>query len=757
MIEGAATVRRFRWADVPAPALGTAPDALAGRRVAVCNGTGQAAEAVSRGLARYGATRWRPGDTGFPDAIVDLTLPDPFDPSAPGAADPAVTRTLALLRHCYADWAGETDARRLAYLAVTYLDGASGYRGDPIHQPLGGIWAGLAKTLPREIPAVNARVIDVHRPDLADLPDIVAAELYAGGPAEIGYRDGARRMLVPRPSTVAKPTVALADDDVVLVCGGGSGIGFELARTLVREFGCHIVVTGRAEAPTGDEEWLRLDEAGFETYRQRHLRAAAGTDRLARTRADLAKLANLRALHANLRAVADAGLPLRYLRCDHTDPADLDRLLDRIGPRLAGAVYLAGVDRPARLPKKPDTDFLAGISVKVTGFLLLFNALRERKPRFLCASGSLTGRLGGMVGELDYAAANEALARIGLWAKADSGLDVLTVCWPLWRGLSVSANVDAALKYMPAMDPAEGLARWTAELLAPHDGETAFLGPIGQGVSLAQAGQFTAEPALPGFAEVYPRIFHRGTPLLWRPGVRLIAEITCTAETTPIATDFLVADDPALPISVLLENVLRGGEWLIPESPRELSEISIDPVGLRLTDSTLTLERRAEADADGRSIRVTVHATGGAEVARLTVRYGNPPELPPVPIPATSGEPVPAPSGPLRWRGVILRAGRWRRHPDGTRTADVRPVAPADLWAAEPAPETLLPIAALEHILRETPAEPGGVLRIDRLVLGGQPGRADLVLGAPAADTWYAIDRRTGHVALMLRRSQHRP
>ncbi|WP_107655944.1 KR domain-containing protein [Nocardia suismassiliense] len=754
-LDDGATVRRFRWVNVPAPVLDS-PHRLAGRRVAVCNGTDAAAESVSVALARRGAVCWRPGEPGAPDAIVDLTLPDRFDPRDPHAADKAVTRTLALLRHCYPDWAEEVDARRLAYLAVTYLDGESGYRGDPIYQPLGGLWAGLAKTLPREIPNVNARVIDVARPDLAELADLVAAELYARGPAEIGYRDGVRRMLVPRPEPVAAPTVTLTEDDVVLVCGGGTGIGFELARALAREHGCRVVVTGRAQPPVGTEDWLGLDEAGFEAYRQEHLRAAAGTGRGREVRGRLGKLANLRALQANLRSVAESGLPLRYSRCDHADPADLDRLLDEIGPPLAGVVYLAGVDRPARLPKKSDIDFLAGISVKVTGFLRLVTALRERKPRFLCASGSLTGRLGGMVGELDYAAANEALARIGLWAKATSELDVLTVCWPLWRDLSVSSNMDAALKYMPAMDPAEGLARWNAELLAPHVGEAAFLGPIGPGVSLAQAGQFTVEPGLPGFDEVYPKIFHRGEPLRWRPGSTLIAELGFSADTTPIATDFLVHGDPALPVTILLENVLRSCAWLVPEQPRELTGITVNPAGLRLVGGTLALERRAEVDADGRSIAVSVHA-GDTAVARLTVRYGDPREPPPLAIPASAGEPIPAPPGPLRWRGAIVRLAQWRRHPGGTLTASVQHTEAADVWAAEPAPEPPLPISALENILRMTPLDPDGVLRIDRLVLGQQPGRADLVLGDPSAGAWCAIDRQSGRVALNLRRSNHRP
>ena len=43
-----------------------------------------------------------------------------------------------------------------------------------------------------------------------------------------------------------------------------------------------------------------------------------------------------------------------------------------------------------------------------------------------------TGRLGGMVGQLEYAAANEALARLGRWADRLAGYPVMTLAWPTW-------------------------------------------------------------------------------------------------------------------------------------------------------------------------------------------------------------------------------------------------------------------------------------------------------------------------------------
>ncbi|GAA4827335.1 SDR family NAD(P)-dependent oxidoreductase [Saccharopolyspora rosea] len=738
-----APVRRFVWANEPARHL-VATD-LSGRSVAVLGGAPGAADAVGTALADRGAHRWRPGDGGIPDAVVDLTLAEPFRPRVPDAADAALLRTLSVLRTCYPDWSAETDARRVAYLAVTYLDGRSGYGDGPIHQPLGGIWAGLAKTLHREIPNVNARVVDVARPDSPDLPDVVAAELYGRGPAEIGYRDGLRTALVPRAAAVGAPAAPLGPDDVVLVCGGWRGIGFELAAALARR-GCRVVVTGRTAPPTGTEEWAHLDDREFDGYRRDLLRRAAadGTVRAARRHVD--RLRRRRALHANLASARAEGLPLRFAHCDTTDPRAVAELVDGI-PDLTGVVHFAGVDRPARLPAKSDRDFLAGIATKVTGFLRVFDAVRDRELRFFCNSGSLTGRLGGMVGELDYAAGNEALARLGAWARRDSGIAVQTLCWPLWRSLSESSNVDAATKYMPAMDPDDGLRQWCAELAAPRHAEVAFVGPVSGGISVAQAGGLPPEPALPGFADVHPRAFHLGEPTEWQPGRRLESEIGFRTEDTPAAGDVLVRGEPALPVAVLLENALRAAEWLEPV--RELRDLALDLGRLRLADGGIRLTRTISARPDG-SVRI-VFRTGDAVVAAMT---GHPrgPGDPPPPLPDSAGTPTAARPSTVHWRGLVVPVAPWRVHPCGTRTAAPRPCPAADLWAAEPAPTSLLPVAALENVLRMAMSgRTAERVRIARIALGREPGRADLALGEPSGGTWWAVERSTRRVALVVR------
>ncbi|MEU4538304.1 KR domain-containing protein [Streptosporangium sp. NPDC023825] len=770
-------VHRYVWEPAPAPPLPPCgPRHLAGRRIAVVGGLDGTAERVAAGLAGLGAIPWQPGDPGVPDAVVDLTLAGPFDPTDAASWEKPLTRTLAVLRHCYDDWAAESDSHRLGYLAVTYQGGHMGYGETAAHQPLGGIWAGLAKTLHREIPNVNARVVDVADPRQSDLPDIVARELYRWGLCEVGYVDGVRHTLAPRVREAPPATAAPGPRDVVLVCGGGVGIGYALATELARRHGCEVVVTGRRAAPEGTEEWLRLDPEGFEEHRHDLMRRAARDGTLRETRKRLSRLARLRELARNLRAAAEEGLRVRYEPCDLGDPAAVSALVDSLGPRLTGVVYIAGVDRPARLPAKTDTDFLAGVSVKITGFLRVFDAVRDRDLAFFCNAGSLTGRLGGMVGELDYAAGNEALARLGLWARRAGGFRVLTTCWPLWQELSASTNVDAALRYMTALDPAQGLDLWCRELLS-SSGEVTFLGRLGRELRPVQAGQFMIEQPLPGFDLAYGRIFHLGRPVDYRPPARLVARLRLDGEAVPALGDFLVDGRPALPVSLLMENALRSAEWTVPEQgpvlvPCELRDVRIDLRGLATDGGELVLDREcAGAETGGRwSTSVVFRRPGdGAVVARMAVGYDpagyDTQSVPAVPVtddaqsvPVT-GDATAATAGPVRgarpqgldWRGTLIAAGGWRRDRDGTLSAEVPPCPPADLWIADLVPGNRLPVAAVENIVRAVATGPGRRLRIGRVALHADASSAGLVVGLPGGREWHAVDSGTARVVLTLR------
>ena len=155
------------------------------------------------------------------DLLVDLNLDDATPTEALRSWRAALTQTVAAVQSVYDDWAAEGDARRCGYLAVTRLGGRMGYDGNGIRQPLGGIWAGFAKSLPYELPACRIKVLDVagHDSQCIGRPDFAGAErlrLLRGGLA----RRGENNPRMPQRTGTRTPTGPL-----VRRCGAAVGRG----------------------------------------------------------------------------------------------------------------------------------------------------------------------------------------------------------------------------------------------------------------------------------------------------------------------------------------------------------------------------------------------------------------------------------------------------------------------------------------------------------------------------------------------------
>ncbi|MEV6809881.1 KR domain-containing protein [Streptomyces sp. NPDC051132] len=774
-----APVRRMRWRLAPQPALPehTAP-AIAGARIAVLGGTPRLAARVAAQLREHGAhvlvdpghgTDWQIAG-GLPDGLVDLTLAEPFDPARTGAHAPALLRTLAALRTCYAPWAGETATRRLFYLAVTYLGGGMGFApedhtGGSGSQPLGGIWAGLAKTLHREIPNCNTRVLDTSLDESDLLPDRICRELYRWGLFEVGHRDGQRLTLRAEAQDAGPPLVPLGPEDLVLVSGGGRGIGWRIATELARTHGCRVVVTGRGPLPDpAAKPWLTAPDQDFAAHERGLWDLRAEGRPITEIRAAIATARRERDLLAHLAAAQRDGLPITYATCDFTDPDAVGRLLAQLDGPPTAVIHNAGVDTPARFPKKTDEEFLRTVATKTDGFLHLFQRVRALPLKFFCAVGSLTGRLGGMVGQLDYGAANEGLARLALWADQVAPFPVMTLCWPTWDRVGMVANFEATLRYMSALDVDEGLRLWLAELTAGTRGEVTYVGPFGKALGPLQAVGYPASEDLPGYRGLAPAIFHLGEVSTHAPHRGLTAGVTLTTAYAPALTDFEVDGAPALPVSLLLENALWSAVWLPPEDlaplvPDRIEDIRIHPEALRLDAGTAPLERTAHARyTDGDWHVDIVYRTGAApprEAAHLRVVH-RPAHAPPTTAPAQPAG-VPRPAGGaahrLRWRGRVLPVVPWQDAGPGRVLAHLTEAAANDLWMLPRWPEQSLPLTALENVLRRTRAtDPDGPaeLHIQRLSLLRPPGLARLsgarlvVEGDPRRGDWLVSEQASG-------------
>ncbi|MFC9943263.1 KR domain-containing protein [Streptomyces pratensis] len=778
--DGIQPVHRMLWHLAPAGATVSARP-LSGRTVVVVADESDVADRVrallrARGAEVADARSWTGAGNArgqVPDTIVDLTLRERFAPDARGQWRDALLRTFAVLRHCYESWSAETAAGRISYLAVTYLGGGMGYHpDDDLVQPLGGLWAGLAKTLHRELPNCAARILDVPMADTGRLPELIADELGLGGLSEIGHRDGHRWTLTPEAAGPGPATLAFDASDTLLMSGGGRGIGMALARRLAAEHGMRVVVTGRSGLPA-PETWADLTPEALQE-RRRALWAQHRDGRpVTEIRRDIARAESTWDLVGNLLRARSDGLRIDYRSCDFTDREQVEALVTAL-PGLTAVIHNAGVDRPMRLPGKSDADITEVVATKVDSFLHLFQAVRGRELKTFCTVGSLTGRLGGMVGQFDYAAANECLGRLGLWAQRQVSFPVMTLAWPTWARLGLIANFEASLRYMAAMGVADGLAHWHAEMLAGTRGEVSYVGPLGQALDPVQAVSYPMAECLPGFPATYPKIFHLGVPEYFRAHERLLSVVEFDPAGTPAVGDFTIHGEPALPVGLLLENAVRGAEWIVPDHLPPQALLSVEDLSVPWallrpgTDGRIRLRREVRgAETDGRwRVDVTFHADSADTGARMRLVFGSPDEAAGTePLPSTArhtGEATLFTEAPvLGWRGLAVPLAAWRQEGAHQLVTEVGSCHPGDLWAVPQPPACAIPIAAIENIVRAVseripglPSTPDPLTVHGISMRGPVPERTRITVD-PALGVWRVTDAATGAPVAVLHRPCH--
>ncbi|MCC8395437.1 cytochrome P450 [Paraburkholderia sp. MMS20-SJTR3] len=616
---------RFTWfASEIDPVPATPAPELGGKRVVMVNGRPGTVERVAVALARASAvvSVFAPGDAdpteaaralvrdaGPFDCIVDLGLEGGFSFASAAAWEAPMRDSVAMLQACYPDWEVEQDASRLFYLALTWMDGLMGYAdsaAEPLVQPLGGLWAGLAKTLPQEIPNCNVRVLDLAPADAARCDRLIARELYRCGLFEVGYRAGRRYTLRARrhelPAHSTDPAGELEAGDTVLFSGGARGIGLLCATALAERHGCTVIVTGREPLPDGTEAWLNLDEAGFQRYGVEQLKLATRERTPKSIREQLARLRRRRELKHSLDALAARGLPVHYRVCDVSDAAAVRALCDEWRDTLRVVIHNAGVDRPVRLPLKSADAFIDTARTKVAGFANLCAAVAgfPRLAQF-CNVGSLTGRWGGMTGETDYAAANDALARLGLWAHRHAlACSVKTLVWPTWENVGMITNFAVTKRYITPLAADEGVRHWLRELADRGSGEVMFMGAVGPALTPVQLKGFAPIFELPNIAELITRLHHAGEPLRFQPFTSFATRYRIDPGAAPVARAFRVAGRHALPAALLLEHACSVAGWVMPATLEPHYLEALTDVVVRLEPLPLDHEAagRAEKQAD---------------------------------------------------------------------------------------------------------------------------------------------------------------
>ncbi len=364
---------------------------------------------------------------------------------------------------------------------------------------------GLFRSIAREYPDTLARIVTV--PDTAPtaVADALLAELLTPEPVPVvlrtatGVRHGFE--LVPAPlgplgSTGAGPAgdgtaeaaaLGLDRDSVVLLVGGARGITAKFATALAAASRCRIELLGRTPAPTAPEP--PATAAARTPVELRAALAADGTLRPAEINRAAELILAQREISDTLAELTALGSRARYRSVDVRERDAALQAVKEIHAeqgRLDGVVFAAGVIEDRLIAEKSPESFRRVYGTKTAGAAALLAALEDLPgaPAFTVLFGSIAAVLGNR-GQADYAAANDALERLGAdWADR-TGHRTLTVHWGPWApsgGHNGMVGEELGREY----------ARRGVKLIDPDEGTAALLRELAWGDRSARAVVYTA-------------------------------------------------------------------------------------------------------------------------------------------------------------------------------------------------------------------------------------------------------------------------
>ncbi|MFJ8944412.1 SDR family oxidoreductase [Streptomyces sp. NPDC102395] len=363
---------------------------------------------------------------------------------------------------------------------------------------------GLFRTVAREYPHLTARVVDLADVSPAAVADAVVMEAALPEGAPVVLRTASGRYgfeLVETPlgalgSTGAGPAgegaaeaaaLGLDRDSVVVLAGGARGITAQFAAALAGASRCRLELLGRTPAPDGPED---ADTAAARTPAAlRAALAARGGLKPAEINRAAELLLAQREITATLEELTALGSRVRYRSVDFREPEAVVQAVKEIHAehgRLDGVVHAAGVIEDRLIAEKSVESFQRVYGTKATGADALLTALEElpARPGFTVLFGSVSAVLGNR-GQVDYAAANDALETLGAAFAARTGHRALTVHWGPWApsaGHSGMVGAELAREY----------ARRGIRLIDPEEGTAALLRELAWGEESATAVVYTA-------------------------------------------------------------------------------------------------------------------------------------------------------------------------------------------------------------------------------------------------------------------------
>jgi acyl transferase domain-containing protein/NAD(P)-dependent dehydrogenase (short-subunit alcohol dehydrogenase family)/phosphopantetheinyl transferase len=412
------------------------------------------------------------GDTPVAHALLaELTLRGarfqaPFDVVIDAADDVMTT---------FASAKALDSARPRFWLAVTRLGGLEGIEVPVERAFTDGARAGFTKSLGREWEATTqARVVDVHPfLDPTAVARLVCDEIGIGQEREVFLDVRGRRTTVRLVDEVPPEPKPILERPVVVLTGGGRGITARVALELARRGEISVVLVGRSEVST-----VPLDEKSAKEQIRAQLQLAGERVTPARVEAALSSLRKSDEIRRTLEELRAMGAVASYVRADLASPQEVSALVDGVLERhgtIDVLIHGAGVEESRQLQDKDEAAFHRVFDGKALGGQALVAHLPP--TTYVVSMGSVAGRFGNP-GQVDYGAANDALARL-----CHTRPGSLHVDWTAWDdvGMAVRGGMRGLLTERGVeLLPADAGAGLLASLVANKvTGELVVAGALG--------------------------------------------------------------------------------------------------------------------------------------------------------------------------------------------------------------------------------------------------------------------------------------
>ncbi len=434
--------------------------------------------------------------------------------------------------------------------------------------------AGLCKALGREWPECRARVVtldaafsstDAARAVLAELTDPDRAH-------EVWLAPGVREVAALAVEALPEPA-PWPENPVVVLTGGTRGITAQVGLEIARRGPCTLVLVARTAPGTTPlaEEEARTQIKAELSGEHRRVTPKMVEDRLKPLR--VAEEAR-----RNVEAMTALGATVYVRTLNLADP-DAVRLavaaMRQENPRIDMVIHGAGVEESRLLPDKDEAAFRRVYDGKAHGGLALAESLGSQT--FFVSMGSVAGRFGN-AGQVDYSAANEAMAQVCQYRPRS-----LHIAWTAWAdvGMAVRGGMDQLLTSRGVeLLPARAGAKVLCDLVAA--------GVSGELVIAGKLGDFQS-PAL-----------HRLLDSVELVGDRALARRSLSLASDPWMADHAIDAIPVLPGVIGLEMMVATalaadprGRYAGVEDVRFLAPLKLH------RDEPAAVEIAAEPDDEG--------------------------------------------------------------------------------------------------------------------------------------------------------------